>query len=155
MNSPREYPRLVRKGCNYFSMSWPAIRIRSNTTTRWYLKNSSTSRSCLFARRWLLKLANAGLTIVCCGGLAFANDSNRTLLQYVNDSWGVDRGFPNETVSSIAQTPDGYLWIGTDKGLIRFDGLKFQKFQQASPESFSIGAVQSLISDGQGNLWIL
>ena len=92
---------------------------------------------------------------MCCGGLAFANDSNRTLLQYVNDSWGVDRGFPNETVSSIAQTPDGYLWIGTDKGLIRFDGLKFQKFQQASPESFSIGAVQSLISDGQGNLWIL
>jgi len=39
--------------------------------------------------------------------------------------------------------------------LIRFDGLNFQKFQQAIPAPFSIGAVQSLISDGQGNLWIL
>jgi len=87
--------------------------------------------------------------------LAFAIDPNRTLSQYVHDSWGVDRGFPDETVTSIAQSGDGYLWIGTDKSLIRFDGLSFQKFPQAVPTSFPIGAVKSLRSDGQGNLWIL
>jgi len=103
----------------------------------------------------LLEFAKVGLAIACCPGLAFAIDPNRTLSQYVHDSWGVDRGFPNETISSIAQTHDGYLWIGTDKSLIRFDGLNFQKFQQAIPASFPIGAVQSLSSDGQGNLWIL
>ena len=87
--------------------------------------------------------------------MAFAIDPNRTLSQYVHDFWGVDRGFPNETISSVAQTRDGYLWIGTDKSLIRFDGLNFQKFQQALPASFPIGAVQSLISDEPGSLWIL
>jgi signal transduction histidine kinase/ligand-binding sensor domain-containing protein len=102
-----------------------------------------------------MEFAKAGLTIVCCTGLAFAVAPNRTLSQYVHDSWGVDRGFPNETVSSIAQSRDGYLWIGTDKSLIRFDGLNFQRFQQAIPASAPIGAVQSLGADGQGNLWIL
>jgi ligand-binding sensor domain-containing protein/signal transduction histidine kinase len=77
------------------------------------------------------------------------------LSQYLYDSWGIDKGFPNETISSIAQTSDGYLWIGTDKSLIRFDGLNFQKFPQASPASFPINAVQSLVSDDKGNLWIL
>jgi ligand-binding sensor domain-containing protein/signal transduction histidine kinase len=103
----------------------------------------------------LLEFAKVGLAIVCCADLGFAIDPNRTLLQYVHDSFGVDRGFPNETVSCIAQTRDGYLWIGTDKSLIRFDGLNFQKFQQAVPASSPIGAVQSLMSDRQGNLWIL
>jgi ligand-binding sensor domain-containing protein/signal transduction histidine kinase len=121
---------------------------------RSYLRNSSTSRSYLLGR-WLRRLADAGLAVVCCTGLAFGIDPNRTVMQYVRDSWGVDRGFPNETVTSIAQTPDGYLWIGTDKGLIRFDGLNFQKVEQPISGSFSIGAVQSLISDRQGNLWIL
>src|SRR5215813_6336050 len=155
MNSPREYRRQVRKGCSYFSMSLPATRVRSNTTTRSYSRNSNISRSRLFARRWLLEFAKAGLAIVCCGRLAFAVDPNRTLSQYVHDSWGVDRGFPDETVSSIAQSRDGYLWIATDKSLIRFDGLSFQKFPQAVPTSLPIGGVKSLISDGQGNLWIL
>ena len=91
---------------------------------------------------------------MCFTHLVFAVDPNRTLSQYVHDSWGVDRGFVNETVSAIAQTPDGYLWIGTDKGLIRFDGFNFEKISQANP-AFPIGAVQSLVSDGQGNLWIL
>jgi ligand-binding sensor domain-containing protein/signal transduction histidine kinase len=103
----------------------------------------------------LLKFASAGLAIACFTGLVYAIYPNRTLLQYVHDSWGIDRGFPNETITSIAQSRDGYLWIGTDKSLVRFDGLNFQKFQQAVPTSFPIGAVQSMISDGQGDLWIL
>jgi ligand-binding sensor domain-containing protein/signal transduction histidine kinase len=129
--------------------------MRSNATTRSYSRSSSISRSRPLAGRWLLGFAKAGLAIVCFAGLAFAIDPNRTLSQYVHDSWGVDKGFPNETISSIAQTRDGYLWIGTYKSLIRFDGLSFQRFQQAVPTSFPIGAVQSLMLDGQDNLWIL
>src|SRR5262249_8519333 len=136
-------------------MSWLATRIRSNTITRWYSRNSLTSLNCLFGLRGWLAVAKVGLDVTCCTSLAFAVAPNRTLSQYVHDSWGVDRGFPNETVTSIAQTPDGYLWIGTDKSLIRFDGLNFQKFQQAVPTSFTISAVQTLVSDAQGNLWIL
>jgi signal transduction histidine kinase/ligand-binding sensor domain-containing protein len=120
-----------------------------------YSRNSNISRSGLLARRWLLEFAKAGLAIACCASVALATDSSRTLTQYVHDSWSIDRGFPDETVTSIAQTGDGYLWIGTNKSLIRFDGLNFQKVPQAVPTSLPIGAVKSLRSDGQGNLWIL
>src|SRR5262245_14853425 len=155
MNSPPEYLRQVRRDCNYFSMSSLATRIRPNTTMRSYSRNSNIFRSRPFARRWLLEVAKAGLGIACCASVTLGIDPNRTLRQYVHDSWGIDEGFPDETVTSIAQTRDGYLWIGTNKNLIRFDGLSFQKFQQAVPTSFPIGPVKSLRSDGQGNLWIL
>ena len=119
------------------------------------MTNLSTSRSGASARRRLLKWATAGLVIVCCGVSATAVDPNRMMSQYLRDSWGTERGFPGGVVSSFAQTPDGYLWIGTDKGLIRFDGLNFRKFEQASPSPFTIGPVRSLLADAQGNLWIL
>jgi ligand-binding sensor domain-containing protein len=48
------------------------------------------------------------------------------MAQYLGDRWGVDRGFPGGSVSAITQTPDGYLWIATEKGLVRFDGLSFR-----------------------------
>jgi len=86
---------------------------------------------------------------------AYAIDPNRTISQYIRDRWGSERGFPGGSVSAIAQTTDGYLWIGTDKGLIRFDGLNFHLFQQAIPSSLPIGPVQQLIADSEGNLWIL
>jgi len=120
-----------------------------------YSRNSNISRSRPFARRWLLEFAKAGLAIACCANATLAIDPDRPLGQYVHNSWGIGEGFPDETVTSIAQTRDGYLWIGTNKSLIRFDGLSFQKFQQAVPTTFPIGAVKSLRSDGQGNLWIL
>jgi len=77
------------------------------------------------------------------------------LSQYIRDHWEVEKGFTAGSVASFAQTPDGYLWIGTEKGLIRFDGLTFRFFQQANPATFSIGAVQALMTDTEGNLWIL
>ena len=52
--------------------------------------------------------------------------------QYMSDQWGIDRGFPGGSVTAITQTGDGYLWIGTDKGLIRFDGFDFRLLRQAS-----------------------
>jgi len=75
--------------------------------------------------------------------------------QYPHDSWGSDKGLPSGIVSAIAQTNDGYLWLGTDKGLFRFDGLNFRRFEQASPGSFPIGPVRTLLADRRDNLWIL
>ena len=75
--------------------------------------------------------------------------------QYLHESWGAEKGFPGGSVSTIVQTSDGYLWIGTDKGLIRFDGFTFHRFDQANPGSFAIGPVRTLMADSQGNLWVL
>ena len=58
-------------------------------------------------------------------------------------------------VTALTQTPDGYLWIGTDKGLFRFDGSSFRAFQRASPTTFPIGPVQALMMDPRGALWII
>src|SRR5262249_24900365 len=84
-----------------------------------------------------------------------AIDPNRTMSQYLHDSWGTEKGFPGGSISAISQTPDGYLWIGTDKGLVRFDGLNFRQFEQANPGPFVIGPVRTLLADAQENLWIL
>jgi len=97
----------------------------------------------------------AALAVVCLAHPAYPIDPNRMLSQYIRDHWGVEQGFTGGSITSFAQTADGYLWIGTEKGLIRFDGLTFRLFQQASPAAFPIGAVQGLMTDAQGNLWIL
>jgi signal transduction histidine kinase/ligand-binding sensor domain-containing protein len=93
--------------------------------------------------------------LVCFAYPAHAVDPNRAISQYIRERWGNERGFPSGSVSAIAQTTDGYLWIGTEKGLIRFDGLNFRLFQQAIPSSLRIGPVQALMGDSDGSLWIL
>src|SRR5262249_5667813 len=117
--------------------------------------NSSTFPSGGFGRRWLFKWAIASFGAVCMAISASAIDPNRTVSQYLHDSWGTEKGFPGGSVSSIAQTADGYLWIGTDRGVVRFDGLNFRQFEQANSGSFVIGPVRTLLADSQANLWIL
>src|SRR5215212_5220073 len=55
----------------------------------------------------------------------FALDPSRALTQYVHDTWSTDVGLPQATVRALLQTRDGYLWIGTEEGLARFDGVRF------------------------------
>jgi ligand-binding sensor domain-containing protein/signal transduction histidine kinase len=86
---------------------------------------------------------------------AHAIDPNRTIAQYMQERWSGDRGFPGGSVTALTQTRDGYLWIGTDKGLSRFDGSSFRTFQQATPTSFPIGPVEELLTDAEGGLWIV
>jgi ligand-binding sensor domain-containing protein/signal transduction histidine kinase len=119
------------------------------------LRNLSTYPDGHPGGHWLLKSVMAALAVVCFARPACPIDPNRMLSQYIRDHWGVEQGFTGGSVTSFAQTPDGYLWIGTEKGLIRFDGLTFRLFQQASPTTYPIGAVLGVVTDAQGNLWIL
>ena len=119
------------------------------------MTSSSTSRDGRRERRGVFAWAIVALVLLCFTRLAHAIDPNRVISQYSHDEWGEKRGFIGGSVSAIAQTPDGYLWIGTAKGLIRFDGLNFRMFQQATPEPYPIGPVQGLVTDASGNLWVL
>src|SRR5471030_3320768 len=58
---------------------------------------------------------------------AFGLDANRTVNQYGHESWTSQRGLPGEAVYEILQTPDGYLWLRTSGGLVRFDGMRFAR----------------------------
>src|SRR5271156_2881143 len=106
-------------------------------------------------RRPAIVAALAAILLICFVFSARAVDPNRMASQYIHDRWGSARGFTGGAVSSIAQTPDGYLWIGTEKGLYRFDGLTFRQFPQALPATLPIGAIQALMTDAQGYLWIV
>ena len=82
--------------------------------------------------------------MVCFANSAHALDPNRLISQYMGEYWGSEKGFTGGPVTAITQTTDGYLWIGTEKGLIRFDGLNFRLFPRAIPSSLPIGPVQGL-----------
>ena len=67
--------------------------------------------------------------------------------------WGLEEGLPQTSVQAIIQTSDGYLWLGTQEGLVRFDGLRFQVFDHYE-EDVRLHNVSALWEDSQGSLWI-
>lgn len=104
---------------------------------------------------WLRRCAIAGLAGVCLAVPASALNPTRAVSQYLHDSWGTEGDSPGGPITAFAQTSDGYLWIGTDKGLFRFDGLSFRQFEQAHPDPILIGPVRTLLVDANDGLWIL
>src|SRR5262245_38387537 len=102
--------------------------------------------------RWVL----LSVPLLVCGSLtsAHAIEPSRAIAQYIRERWGPDRGFPGEEVRAITQTSDGYLWIGTDRGLVRFDGLSFRLVSGSDAKSIEAVGVLGLAADADGGLWI-
>jgi signal transduction histidine kinase/ligand-binding sensor domain-containing protein len=73
---------------------------------------------------------------------------------FLTDVWTSENGLPDNSVTAIAQTPDGYLWIGTYNGLSRFDGVRFVTFDPANTPALLHARVRRLYVDSQGTLWI-
>ena len=69
-------------------------------------------------------------------------------------SWQTDQGLPSSCVTAIAQTTDGFLWVGTAKGLARFDGLQFKGFDSLQLPELADGRISALRVDRRGALWI-
>src|SRR5262245_43787612 len=92
------------------------------------------------------------LVSVCVG--AFGLNPNLDISQYAHNTWKVREGFTKGEISSIAQTPDGYLWLGTDFGLYRFDGVRNVPWQPPSGQSLPSSAIWSLLAARDGTLWI-
>jgi len=85
---------------------------------------------------------------------AAALDAAKAITQYLHDIWQTRDGLPQNTITAIAQTPDGYLWLGTREGLIRFDGVRFTVFDSNTTPEITQDQVLSLLADRQGRLWI-
>jgi signal transduction histidine kinase len=84
---------------------------------------------------------------------SFALENGPTISQYSHVAWGPNEGAPSR-ILAIAQTNDGYLWIGSAQGLFRFDGLTFQRYQIQSDPHLPSGPVVSLLALPSGDLWI-
>ncbi len=85
---------------------------------------------------------------------AFALDPALDVSQYAHNSWKVREGFFKDAVSAIAQTPDGYLWLGTQFGLIRFDGVRAVPWQPSEGQQLPSSYIRSLRATRDGTLWI-
>ncbi|HJQ27069.1 MAG TPA: two-component regulator propeller domain-containing protein [Blastocatellia bacterium] len=81
---------------------------------------------------------------------AIPNDST----DYLLDVWTIDNGLPQNSVNAIVQTKDGYLWLATFDGLVRYDGVKFVVFNVRNTPGISSNRVTALLEDPAGDLWI-
>ncbi len=104
----------------------------------------------IFRERVLATALLASWFAVPCAAL----DPNRAIEQYIHEQWRTGPGFPGGAVHAIAATPDGYLWIATEKGLLRFDGKSFRVFDNASSPSLPRNLVLGLMTDREGSLWV-
>lgn len=92
--------------------------------------------------------------VACLVPAAHALDPNRSFAEYIHSQWNAQQGFPGGAVHAFAQTPDGYLWIASEKGLVRFDGIGFRLFNHANTASLPASPVLGLIVDSEGSLLI-
>ncbi len=74
--------------------------------------------------------------------------------QYHFDSWTTDNGLPQNSVNSIVQTADGYLWFTTLDGLVRFDGVRFTVLNKSNAQTLPSNRLTNLIIDHENALWI-
>lgn len=87
-------------------------------------------------------------------GRVSALDPHRSLTQYAHRIWGQEEGLFQPTIYSILQGRDGFLWLGTQDSLIRFDGMHFREFEAGNGAVFHHNLIRALAEDGQGNLWV-
>src|SRR5579871_5984070 len=74
--------------------------------------------------------------------------------QYRIDTWNSDNGLPINSVNNVLQTHDGFIWIATFAGLVRYDGDAFQVFSPVNSKGLTTSRFSTLFEDRQGNLWI-
>src|SRR6266403_5349476 len=112
-----------------------------------------------------LRLAVAGLrtvqlsillagVLLLCSPHAWALDPALDVSQYAHAAWKVREGFSKGFVIAIAQTPDGYLWLGTEFGLLRFDGVRAVPWEPPADQHLPSSYILSLLAARDGTLWI-
>jgi signal transduction histidine kinase/ligand-binding sensor domain-containing protein/ActR/RegA family two-component response regulator len=100
---------------------------------------------------WLLATACALFAIA---RPAQALDPHLAVSQYVFDNWQIQQGLPQNSVEALARTPDGYLWLATHEGLVRFDGVRFTVFDRDNTPLLRSRIITKLHVDDDGRLWV-
>ena len=115
-------------------------RVRS---TRWITKNLI----------YCFRVLSFSLLMLVGVGFLHAEAGDRTIAQFVHTSWSAKDGAPGN-VCALAQTTDGFLWLGTMQGLYRFDGVSFERYEPQSGPAFQSSNIVSLLALPNGDLWI-
>src|SRR6266850_8512825 len=96
-------------------------------------------------------LACGGLTVPASAGVANAVAASEQ--EYRVTRWTAENELPQSTVKALAQTRDGYLWVGTLNGLARFDGVRFTVFDENNIAGLNSSRIVHLFEDSRQNLW--
>lgn len=99
-------------------------------------------------------LAAAAAVVFSLASISAAEADSGAIAQYSSRSWQLDEGLPHNQVEAITQTPDGYLWVGTHAGLVKFDGITFTPFDEKLAPGMANHYIDALWADTDGTLWI-
>jgi ligand-binding sensor domain-containing protein/tRNA A-37 threonylcarbamoyl transferase component Bud32 len=108
-------------------------------------------------KRWLISVFIIFISIISIlsiGATLFALDPDKAVTQYLTASWDERSGLPSNYVRDVIQTNDGYIWLGTDEGLARFDGVTFTIFDDKNTPAMTGNHVFELYEDYENTLWI-
>src|SRR5262245_14083927 len=83
-----------------------------------------------------------------------ALNSRRELSQFAHQAWSTENGLPQNTVHAIVQGADGYIWLATEEGLARFDGITFTVFEKDNTPHLKSSDIRALAQDSKGSLRI-
>jgi signal transduction histidine kinase/ligand-binding sensor domain-containing protein len=100
----------------------------------------------------VLRLSIAALLLL--AGAAFGLDPHMTLTQYGHTAWRIRDGYFASAPVAMAQTQDGFLWIGTNAGLLRFDGVRFTPWEPPAGSRLPDERIIALLGTRDGSLWI-
>jgi ligand-binding sensor domain-containing protein/anti-sigma regulatory factor (Ser/Thr protein kinase) len=117
----------------------------------WPIGEDNLMKRNAFDIRLLPALVSAAVVCVLLAARCFALDPDKKMTQFSHQAWGAADGIGR--VNSIAQTKDGYLWFGTARGLLRFDGVQFTRWESTEGERVPEGYTAGLLARRDGSLW--
>jgi signal transduction histidine kinase/ligand-binding sensor domain-containing protein len=100
-----------------------------------------------------IRIMRTLIMLAACGVNIFALNPRKALTQYSLTVWTQQQGLPQDTIRAITQTTDGFLWVGTDEGLARFDGYEFVAFGK-DQGNLPSNSVNVLAAGSDGAVWI-
>ncbi len=103
-----------------------------------------------FFRKGILLLI---LILLLCSTKAFSLNPDYLITQYILDKWSFQDGLPFSAIHSVTQSKDGYIWIATQEGLIRFDGIKFKKYTTKDTQPMFHNWITDVCSSKDGSIW--
>ncbi|QQS49849.1 MAG: hypothetical protein IPM71_09495 [Bacteroidota bacterium] len=92
--------------------------------------------------------------VIFCQVPTYYLNPEKSLVQYNTQSWTTNEGLPTNSLLSIFQSSDGFLWIGSYDGLIRFDGHEFKVFNKRNTQIFTSNTIRGIAEDSKGTLWM-
>lgn len=105
-------------------------------------------------KKKILRYILSGLLLL--GQVSVLNglDPHKAIDLYVHRAWDSEEGLPQNTVTAVLQTGDGYIWLGTHEGLVRFNGKGMTVFDSTNTGGMPGNFIQALLEDREGALWI-